>query len=323
MIVMDFILALSKALSGEDTLLTITCKFSKKVTLIPGLETWTARDWGKAIVLRLIDMDWGIPKAIISDRDPKFLSELWAGLFHELGTKLLYAAAYHPQSDGQSERTNQTVESALRYYLHAMEDPRKWLSILPRLQFGLNNLYSESIKRSPNEAAYGFTPNDVINLITDSRDVHKALDLPMAWLEISDAIAESAMTIKRYYDQGRKPIFFSVGDKVYLRLHRGYSIPSATNRKLGLQRAGPFEIIEPIGRLAYRLRIPDHWRVHNVFAIDHLEPATPGDDPFLRSRPDLPGPVYVEGDTEYSKSYEIERLVDKHVTPTGRVKYLL
>ena len=145
----------------------------------------------------------------------------------------------------------------------------------------------------------------------------------MAWLEISDAIAESAMTMKRYYDQGRKPIFFSVGDKVYLHLHKGYSIPSATNWKLGLQRAGPFKIIERIGRLAYRLQIPDHWRVYNVFAIDHLELATPGDDPFLCSRPDLPGPVHVEGDTECSKSYEIERLVDKHVTPTGRVKYLL
>ena len=131
------------------------------------------------------------------------------------------------------------------------------------------------------------------------------------------------MTMKRYYDQGRKPIFFSVGDKVYLRLHRGYSIPSATNRKLGLQRAGPFKIIERIGRLAYRLQIPDHWRVHNVFAINYLEPATLGDDPFLHSRPNLPGPIHVEGDTEYSKSYEIKRLVDKRVTPTGRVKYLV
>ena len=124
-IAIDFILALPNAQSGHDTLLTITCKFSKKVTFIPGFGTWSAKDWGKAIVLRLLDIDWGIPKAIISDRDPKFLSELWAGLFHELGTKLLYAAAYHPQTDGQSERTNQTVESALRYYLYALEDPRK------------------------------------------------------------------------------------------------------------------------------------------------------------------------------------------------------
>ena len=115
--------------------------------------------------------------------------------------------------------------------------------------------------------------------------------------------------MKRYYDQGRKPIFFSIGDKVFLCLHKGYSTPSVANRKLG--------------QLAYRLQIPDHWRIHNVFAIDHLEPAASGEDPFSRPRPDLPGPVHVEGDTEYSKSYEIERLLDKRVTPTGRVKYLL
>jgi len=163
----------------------------------------------------------------------------------------------------------------------------------------------------------------VVNLLSNSQSTPGALDLSIARLEISDAIAESAMTMKRYYNQGRKPIFFSVGDKVFLRLHKGYSAPSAANQKLGLQRVGPFEVIERIGQLAYRLQIPDHWRIHNVFAIDHLEPAASGEDPFSRPRPGLPGPVHVKGDMEYSKSYEIERLLDKRVTPTGRVKYLL
>jgi hypothetical protein len=195
-IAMDFILALPRALSGHDTLLTITCKFSKKVMLIPGFETWTAKDWAKAIVAQLLDIDWGMPKAILSDRDPKFLSELWAALFQELGTKLLYAAAYHPQTDGQSERTNQTVESALRYYIHTLENPREWLAVLPCLQFGLNNSHSEPIRHSPNEAVYGFTPNDTVNLLTSSLRTCEVLDLPLARLEISDAIAESAMTMK-------------------------------------------------------------------------------------------------------------------------------
>ena len=92
----------------------------------------------------LLNVDWGIPKAIILDRDPKFLAELWVALFQELGMKLLYAAAYHPQADGQSEKTNQMVESALQYYLHALEDPCEWLLVLPCLQFALNNSLSEA-----------------------------------------------------------------------------------------------------------------------------------------------------------------------------------
>ena len=69
----------------------------------------------------------------------------------------------------------------------------------------------------------------------------------MACLEISDAITEAAMTMKQYYNQGRKPTFFLMGDMIYLHLHRGYSIPSATNHKLGLQQVGPFKIVEQIG----------------------------------------------------------------------------
>ena len=91
---------------------------------------------------------------------------------------------------------------------------------------------------------YSFTPNDTVNLISNSPMAQKVLDPPMACLEISDAIAEAAMTMKQYYDQGRKPTFFLVGDMVYLWLHRGYSIPSATNHKLGLQQVSPFKIIE-------------------------------------------------------------------------------
>ena len=109
----DFILALPKASSGHDTLLVITCKFSKRVTLLLGFGMWAARHWAKAIMTWLLDVDWGIPKAIISDQDPKFLAELWVALFQELGMKLLYATAYHPQADGQSKKPNQTVESAL------------------------------------------------------------------------------------------------------------------------------------------------------------------------------------------------------------------
>lgn len=110
---------------------------------------------------------------------------------------------------------------------------------------------------------------------------------------------------------------------VFLRLYKGYSTPSATNRKLSQQRTGPFQIVERIGRLAYRLKLPDHWRIHDVFAIDHLEPAPHDEDLFSRPRPDLPDSVHVDGDTKNYKSWEVEKLIKKRVTPSGQVKYLL
>jgi len=120
---LDFILALPVSIpNGFDCVLALTCKLSKNVKLMPGKSKRTAKDWAKAIVSRLFDMDWGLPKAMLLDWDPKFLSELWTALFQELSCKLLYVAAYHPQTDGQSERTNQTVECALRYYLHSLID---------------------------------------------------------------------------------------------------------------------------------------------------------------------------------------------------------
>ena len=86
--------------------MSVTCKFSKRTTLILRKSTWSAKQWAEVLLDRLWIADWGLPKVILSDRDRKFLSQLWTGLFERLGADLLYSTAYHPQTDGQSERTN-------------------------------------------------------------------------------------------------------------------------------------------------------------------------------------------------------------------------
>ena len=130
-ITIDFILALPKTKDGYDCVMSVTCKFSKRVTLIPGKKTWSARQWAEALLDRLYLADWGLPKVILSDRDRKFLSEFWSALFTRLGVQLLYSTAYHPQTDGQSEKTNQTVEIMLRFFIATLEKPTEWLRCLP------------------------------------------------------------------------------------------------------------------------------------------------------------------------------------------------
>lgn len=305
-ITMDFVLALPKTHtpSEYDCLLTMTCKFSKKIALLPRRITWSAAQWGRAIVDRVTDLDWGLPKAFISDRDPKFLSQLWKEVFDSVGTKLLYAAAYHPQTDSQSERTNATVEIALRYYFHSLEDPRDWASpaVIARIQHSLNCTRSAATQKSPNEVVTGFTPNNATTLLVPRLDALETTAVPAARIEIANAIALAAMDTKLYYDKKHTPQFFEVGDKVLLKLHKGYSIPSATSHKLHQQRVGPLEVIERIRQLAYRLKIPDNWNIHDVIAVTNLEPYASTPDPYNRPRPEQPDTVYVNGDTDNYKS---------------------
>ena len=324
---LDFILAMPLTDDGLDCALTVTDKFTKRTTYIPGKATWTAEQWAIALLDRLDIGDWGIPKVLLSDRDPKFLSDLWKSLFDRMGVSLLYSTAYHPQTDGSSERTNQTAEIALRFYLHGLQKASMWPFVLPRLQALLNNAQSTTTGKSPNELAYGFRPNRPLDLASSSELPQQVF--ATARIEAADAISFAQMSQKFYYDRRHQPMYFKRGEKVLLRLHKGYSIPQPANAtktdKLGQRYVGPFEVIAKVGKQAYRLDIPGHWRVHPVFTVAQLEP-WPDGDPYQRPLPDKPDSVHVEGDTAEYKSYEIESLLNKRVRTRGlgqSIEYLI
>ena len=129
----DFVLALPVSKESYNALMSVICKFSKRVTLIEGKDTFITENWAHVFLARLDFVDWGLPGELITDQDPKLLSKFWTSLFEKLGVKLLYSTAYHPQTDGSSERTNQTVEIALRFFVHAFVDPSEWPQVLPRI----------------------------------------------------------------------------------------------------------------------------------------------------------------------------------------------
>ena len=344
----DFILALPVAVDGVDCMMSATCKFSKGVQLIPGKSTWTAKDWGRALLNRLDLVGWGLPKATITDRDRKFMSEMWKSIFEQLKVSLLYSTGYHPQTDGASERTNQTAEIAMRYFIHTLDRPNLWPEIVPRMQGYLNSsgspcanevIYGFTPNRpldlimqgylnssgSPcaNEVIYGFTPNRPLDLIAKD----KRIDHVTGRISVKEAIDSAQMSDKFHYDRKHQPMFLKVGDWALLRLHKGYKIPSTAGvtKKLTQQYVGPFEVIERVGRLAYRLEIPEGWLIHPVFSIAHLEPCpAPGSDPFERSSPDHIPPVSTHPDG--SMDCEIERLLNKRTYKKGRgyvTEYLL
>ena len=316
----DFILGLPLSKADKDCIMTVTYKFSKLLTLLTGKTTFTAQDWAYLLLQRLLLINWGVPKAIISDRDPKFLSDFWRALFEQLRVKLLYSTAYHPQTDGMSERTNQTVEIALQHHIYTLNNPTSWPDILPKLQAGLNGSSSTTMGRTPYDIAYGFEPNQALDLVKVS---HKKGDFDMkvvARKEATDAISFTTMTQKFYYNHKHQPIFLKPGDEVLLRLHKGYDIPATavTGRKYGQQYVGPFKVLDRVGCLAYRLDILDYWRIYNVFTIAQLEPVpAAGADLFGRERPAHPPSVFVEGDTDNWKSYYVEKLLNKRMVRRG------
>ena len=141
-----------------------------------------------------------------------------------MSVKLLYSTAYHPQTNGQSERTDQTAEIMLRFFIAGLEKPELWPSFLSCLESIQNSSISTSTKESANKINYGFKPSQLLDLVAAS--AMPELKPPAARISAADALAFASMYAKHHYDQCHKPMFLEKGSKAYLRLHKGSNIPA-------------------------------------------------------------------------------------------------
>lgn len=243
------------------------------------------------------------------------MSDFWKTVFQKLNTRLLTSTSYHPQTDGQSERTNQVLEIALRFFFTSHPE-KDWTAVIPFFQGGINNISNASTGHSPNKIVYGFRVRDTLNALLDLPQ-----DLPLSRSimrqEASDAISFANVVMKQRYDQKHRPIQMEVGSYAYLRLHKGYTIPGLRNRKLSPQRVGPFLIKRKVGNLAYKLQIAPVMRIHPVISIAQLEAAPKKPDSFNRMRHIVPPPVVEGGDV-----FEVERILGKRMS-RKKTQYLV
>lgn len=133
-------------------LLVLMDKFTKRVGMLPSKDTWDAREWGSHTLDHLQTIDWPLPRVIISDRDRLFVSQFWQSIFERLGTQWLFSSAYHPQTDGMTERTNHTIEIILRHQL-AKRPTTLWTEYLPHVTSIINSSPSDTTKQSPPDDA--------------------------------------------------------------------------------------------------------------------------------------------------------------------------
>jgi hypothetical protein len=156
----------------------------------------------------------------MSDRDTKFTSNFWKSLLIGPEAKLLFSTAYHPQTDGQTERVNQILEDMLR--MHVMHQPKKWEDYLPLVEFAYNNGYQESLKTSPFEVLYGRPCNtpvswsNPVKIIFIGLDMLKEMEQQVIKIKQNLKVAQNRQ--KSYADQKRTPREFKTRDHVYLRV---------------------------------------------------------------------------------------------------------
>jgi hypothetical protein len=149
---MDFIMGLLRTAKGFDSIWVIIDRLTKITHFLPAKTYYPVITYAQMYIAHILSLH-GVPKTIVSDRGPQFVSKFWEELHKSLGTKLLHSLAYHPQTSEQIERVNQILEDMLRACV--LEFPQKWDDCLPLAEFSYNNSYQESIKMAPFEALYG------------------------------------------------------------------------------------------------------------------------------------------------------------------------
>jgi hypothetical protein len=216
----------------------------------------------------------GMPSEIISDKDRKFVSEFWTTLFKMCGTKIKMSTAYHPETDGQTKRTNKTLEDMLRMY--ARKKQHSWIKWLYLVEFAYNEKLHSSIGVRPFFALYGQEYRTPISLSTPNSKFESINQMVREMNEVTESMKVSMKgsqeRAKYYADHKRSFREFEVGDKVFLKVTPQRSgLKLGKSKKLSPRFCGPFEITKRIGPVAYELRLPIDWKIHNVFHVSLLK----------------------------------------------------
>lgn len=301
----NMIVSLPKS-QGFDSILIVVDHFTKQAYFTPCHETLTA-EGAAELYIRDVFHHHGAPTKVISDRGPQFASKYMHALYKGLGIEPAFSTAFHPQSDGKTDRVNQEIEQYLRAFANHRQDD--WARHLPIAEFALNNRVHSATDKSPFFLLYGYHPTSIER--SNPMPLMPAVDNRLTMLEEVRADTQAALQLaaermKRYYDQhvSAAPVFVP-GSKVWLDA-RNLKLCQPSH-KLSPKRLGPFVVLRKIGDLDYELKLPPSVPVHPVFHVSLLTAYRPS--PIVGRDPVEPPPIEVEGEEEY----KVEKILDSRL----------
>ncbi|RVX19278.1 Transposon Ty3-I Gag-Pol polyprotein [Vitis vinifera] len=277
-ITMDFVIGLPRTRSKKNGVWVIVDRLTKSAHFLAMKTTDSMNSLAKLYIQEIVRLH-GIPVSIVSDRDPKCTSQFWQSLQRALGTQLNFSTAFHPQTDGQSERVIQILEDMLRACV--LDFGGNWADYLPLAEFAYNNSYQSSIGMAPYEALYGRPCRSPLCWIEMGESRLLGLEIVQETTEKIQFIKEKLKTAqdrqKSYADKRRRPLEFEEGDWVFVKVSPRRGIFRFGKKgKLAPRFVGPFQIDKRVGPVAYKLILPQQLSlVHDVFHVSMLRKCTP------------------------------------------------
>ena len=305
-----------------DTITVFVDRLTKMVHYCPCREQMSSADFAQLFMANIFRLH-GLPLHIVSDRDPRFTSDFWKEVTTALGMERGFSTAFHPQTDGQTERMNRTMEEMLRHFIAPMKGD--WVGCLPMLEFAYNNSQHAATRTTPFKLYTGLHPLHPASTLPE-----RAYKVPSAQMFVAEMAADmkrakqcllDAQTrMKAQVDKHRRSVTFAVGDSVLLAT-KNLKLKGDMARKLWPRFIGPFTVTAAIGKVAYRLDLPAHMKTHNVFHVSLLQPYNSD------GKRHPPPPTLVDGELEYLvesiTAHKVQLVGARNATKRTKVQFLV
>jgi len=270
---MDFITGLPKS-GNKSVIMVVVDRLSKYAHFytLPHLFTPTF------VAQYLMDQIFkfhGMPTSIVSDRDPIFTSNFWQELFWLQGTQLKFSTSCHPQTDGQTEAIKKCLETYLKCF--TLENQHHWVQWLPLVEWWYNTNYHTTTKMTPYEVVYGQLPPSSTSYIKGCSKVQAVDQLlqhcAIMLTHLKENLHQAQNHMKQHVDQHHSERQFQEGDQVFLRLqpYKQTSLKDKGCQKLSPKFYGPYQVLQHIGEVAYKLALPPTVKTHPFFHVSCLK----------------------------------------------------